>query len=551
MKSKIFGLFAFSIFALVFLMGFASAAVILGPIELISIPSSVDHAAGSFNIVFNLTNTGTISALNWSASTVTSGASIAFNDDSIAVAEETITATVTFPDTIGQNISGVINVTNATGITYTTLSFSVTTTPEEITLCNDVGNPGELKIKDIDFTNNGLSSATFGDDKEWFPFEEIEVEIDVENDGSYDIDNIEVSWGLYDVDADEWVVDFDEEDEFNIKDGDTETFTVSFKLDDDLDVDLEDFSDDADNYRLYVVADGTIDDSGSPHDGNETCAFDYEPASIIIESDFVILDNIQIPEVVQCGADVQVTANVWNIGEDDQEDITIIAYNQELGINAQFIIDDIDAFDSGSMDLTFAIPGNAEEKTYSIKLTIYDEDHDVYENDYDGDRSIFSVFLEVEGNCGAGSGTGVLISASLESEAKAGKDLTVKAIITNNEDELKTFTVSAAGFAQWASSFTVDRTNLILSAGESANVLFTFDVNKDASGSQSFTIELVSEDNQVTTQPVSVNIESARPLFGITGLVTTDNAYLWGIGLLNIILIVIIIIVAVRIARRK
>ncbi len=550
MKSKLLGLFAFSIFAFIFLMSFTSATLSFSPT---TVTTSKIHGETSATINFDLiAGTGTnYTNLQWSGIS-TEGTwgtlpttQISLNEDQTA----SLTATLSgiSANFIGP-ITGNITVINGT-MTATTAILDVTinmTAPSEIQLCNAIGTLEELEIKDIDFTNNG----GFGDDDEWFPFEEIEVEIDIKNDGDYDIDDIEVSWGLYDVDADEWIVDFDEEDEFNIKDGDIETFTVSFKLDDDLDVDLEDLSSDTDNYRLYVVADGIIDDSDSSNNGQDTCAFDYKSASIIIEDDFVVLDNIQLPEVAQCGADVQITANAWNIGEDDQEDITIIAYNKELGINEEFIIDDIEAFDKEPMDLTFEIPKDAEEKTYSIKLTIYDEDHDVYENDYDDDRAIFSVFLEVEGNCGAAVGE-VSISASLGSEAKAGKDLIVTAIITNNEDELKTFTVSAAGFTQWASSYTVDKTNLILNAGESVNVLFTFDVNKDASGSQAFTIGLISEDNQVTSQPVSVTIEERSGLFGLTGAVTSDNAYLWGIGFLNIILIAIIIIVAVRIARRK
>ena len=54
----------------------------------------------------------------------------------------------------------------------------------------------------------------------------------------------------------------------------------------------------------------------------------------------------------------------------------------------------------------------------------------------------------------------------------------------------------------------------------------------------------------MTTQPVSVAIEERSGLFGLTGLVTSGNAYLWGIGALNVILVIIIIIVAVRVARR-
>ena len=54
----------------------------------------------------------------------------------------------------------------------------------------------------------------------------------------------------------------------------------------------------------------------------------------------------------------------------------------------------------------------------------------------------------------------------------------------------------------------------------------------------------------MATQPVSFNIEEKSGGFGITGgAINSDNWYLWGIGALNVILVVIIIIVAIRIAK--
>ena len=402
-------------------------------------------------------------------------------------------------------------------------------------------NPGDLyvRIKDITVTEG------FGDDEEWLLLDEVEVEVEIENKGDDDVDDVSIEWGIYNVANDEWVIEIDEEDEFNLKDGDEEKLTITFRVDDDdFELDLDELGD---SYTLFVRATGEVDNDTNP----KTCASDSEGVTIEEESDFVILDDIKVPEVVQCGAKVQITADVWNIGEDPQDDVTIIVFNKELGINEEFMIDEIDEFDNELMDLTFEVPKNAEEKTYSLRLTVYDEDHDIYENDYDEDRSIFSVFLKVEGNCGAVGPSEVLISANLESEAKAGKDLVIKATITNNGDELETFLVNVAGISQWASSYTVDKKNIVLNAGASTDVLFTFDVNKDASGDQGFTIELLSGNNQVITQPVSVVIEARSGLFGLTGAVTSGNAYLWGIGLLNIILIIIIIFVAVRIARRK
>ena len=554
MKNKILGLFAFSIFALVFLMGFANALISLDPITVYTIPSNVDHAAGSFDIIFNLTNTGTAGNLNWSASTVTSGASITFDDSYIAVgAEETITATITFPKTI-TDISGVINVTEVGQTTYTTLSFSVLVTPSDVQLCNAVENPGDLKVKDIDFTNrgisqnNGLSYTKFGDDDEWFPLDEIEVDIEIENNGNEDVDDIEVEWGIYDTQENRWIIELEDEKDFNLKDDDKETITISFQLEEDLDVDLDEL-DDGDHYRFYVIATGDVDDGTTP--APKTCASDFEIAEIIIESDFVVLDNIQYPETVMCGGTVQITADVWNIGDEDQDEVSVDLVAKALGLDKLTLIGDIDAFDNDKFSFTFTVPNDAEEKTHTLRFQVWDEDNDVYENDFDEDESEFFLPLKVEGNC-AVEAAPFSVFTIVESGGKAGEELVVKATITNTGDETATYILNIAGYSEWASSAEVNPNTLTLIEGEMEDVLITFDVNKDAAEKKSSFNIIFSGDVSVTKQVSGVLIEkSARPFLGITGLVTTDNAYLWGIGLLNIILIIIIIIVAVRIARRK
>jgi len=433
--------------------------------------------------------------------------------------------------------------------------------PLEITACSELGNPGELRVKDIDFNNLGIlilkeSSGDiyleFGDDDEWFPLDEIEVEIEIENNGDFDIDDIEVIWGIYDTNSNKLIIEFDDEKDFNLKDGKDEIITISFQLEDDLDIDLDDL-DDGKHYRFYVIATGTIDDSKAGDlDGDETCASGSDNAEIVIENDFVVLTDVQYPETVQCGENVQISAKVWNIGDDDQDEVKVEVHNNDLGLFHRTVeIGDIDAFDDDVYNFNFRVPNDAEEKTHSLSFQVLDEDFDVYENDFDDDDSEFTLPLRVSGGCNVEK-SGVSISANIESGGKAGEQLVVKTTITNNGDELNTFTVNVAGFTQWASSYTADRTSLVLGAGDSVDVLLTFDVNKDASGSQSFTIELVSEDNQVTTQPVSVAIEGKRSgLFGITGaVITSENAYLWGIAILNIILVLVIIIVAVRVLKK-
>ena len=417
----------------------------------------------------------------------------------------------------------------------------ISTTPLEIQSCTS--NPGELRVRKISFTNNGQ----FGEKDKWFPFEEIKVEIQTENNGDYDVADISLEWGLYNTKSNEWVVDFDEEDEFDLDEGDRENFIVSFKLDDNLEVDLDEL-DDGQHYRLYVMITGTIDDKNSPNDGDKTCAFDYKEAEIIIEKDFVILDEINIPETVQCGENVQLTAKVWNIGVRDQDDVYVLVNSNELGINNKKIeIGDISAFESEPMNLIFTIPKDAQEKTYSIKLTVYDEDNDIYEND-DDKQSIFSVFLKVEGNCVVQPD--VLISASLESDAKAGEDLVIRVVLTNTATAAKSFTLDISGHETWAEILESPET-ILISSGDFEEAYIKFNVNKGVSGTKTFSIKVYSDSQLLATQPFSVNIEP-RGFLGITGFpVLEGDAYLWGFGILNIILVIIIILVAIRIARKK
>ena len=382
-----------------------------------------------------------------------------------------------------------------------------------------------------------------------------QVEIEVKNDGNDDVDDVSVEWGIWDTQAGEWIIDLDEADEINIKDGDKETLTVTFVLDNDLDVDLEDLND-GNNYRFYVIATGTVDNQTSP----ETCNSDSEVASIIIESDFVVLDDIEIPETVQCGETVQVSASAWNIGDRDQDEVSVEVSGREtaLGVSRTLDVGDMNAFDRQPLSFTFNVPRNlnlpdsSNQTFYALVFQVIDEDGDVYKNDFDDDDSEFVVPFKVAGNCGAGGAAGALtISANLVSGGNAGDDLVVKATLTNNDVSLKTYSISAAGYTEWADSASVNQRTLVLNPGQSSEVVLTFEVNDDASGSYTFFIEAVSG-TEVVRQPVSVNIAPKQQGGLFERLFAGGESWpLWVIGFLNLVLIVIIIVVAIRIANRN
>lgn len=393
-----------------------------------------------------------------------------------------------------------------------------------------------VDIKDIQVIEG------FGDDEEWLPFDEVEVEIEVENKNDDEkIKDIELEWGLWSEETDEWVIELDDVDEFDLKKDSEETVTINFKVNEKkLDVDLDELEDG--DYTLYVRAKG--EEQEDPE--FNVCSIDSEEVKIFIESDFVILNDIEVPEVVQCDSEVQITADVWNIGDSDQDEVVVVLYNKELGLSEEIEIGDIDAFDSEPLDFTFQLPKDAEEKTYSLKLTVYDEDHDIYENDYDDEQSIFSVFLKVEGSCSVGEAS---VNAVLESGGQAGKPLIIKATIVNTGDKSTTYMLNAAGYAEWASTAVLDQNTITLEAGQSKDILLTFQVKKEALGDNLFNLEVLAENELIVSKPVQVTI-TKRGL-GITGgAIFGDNWYLWGIGALNVILVILIIVIAVRIARK-
>ena len=555
MKSKTLTLISLSILSLVVLMGLVVATT-SSVIDITdrSIPTSVSENAGSFTFTFNLTYTGTFESADISfAGSTTSIGSItiptATSMNGTANESRIITGTINnFANQGGNTLNAVINATFGISTddenTFSVTITDVSNTPSEVTDCQSTGNPGnDLRVKNIDINNNGMNdNEKFGDDDAWFPLDDIEVEIEVENNGDDDFEDIEIEWGLWDTSADEWVIELDDEKDFNLKDGKDETIKITFNLENSLDVDLEDLTD-GDNYRFYVIANGKNEDTS-----NDICEYDFEDIELVIEENFVVLHDFQFPETISCDSEMQILVDLWNIGDEDQEDVSVRVHNSELGISEFIEVGDIDAFDKEEFSVTVKIPEEADEKFYSIKLDVYDEDNDIYENDFDDDEAKFNVVFQVSGSCGKTADA--LVSASLESGGIAGEELVVKATIVNSGDDSATYKLNVANYAQWAVSGNPEINTLLLNKGESRDVLIRFDVKEDALGEESFNLEVLSNGELVLTQPVSVSIEEAQKGFpGIkSGL--NGNTYLWIIGALNVILVIIIIIVAIRVARR-
>lgn len=406
----------------------------------------------------------------------------------------------------------------------------------EATYCTygDVG--GWIRIDSVDDEEKDNS-----DSWEWLPLDNVELTVEIENkETDYDIDGV-IEYGLFDKNENEFI--FEDEMDFSVDEDESEEFTIEFKIDP---TELNDDTSDGE-YIFYIKV---YDDDEA--DEETQCKQWTHDISIRRNKDEVTIDvnDLQIPADIQCDSNSELVLDLYNIGTDKQEDISVILSNRDLDIRVIQDIGDIKVGDKEEIRIPFTIPANAEEKLYVFTLEIYDEDGDLYElEDHDNDDydAVFSFQLPVSGNCKIIPS--VIISAGLESEAKSGQELLVKSTITNTASNSVTYNVQATDYESWASLSDLSPSVVSLGSGESRDIYIKLNVNEEASGSKTFNIEAMSN-GQPIRQPVSVTIEqSSGFLNGITGNAVAGNWYLWGIGLLNIILIIVIVVVAIRIAK--
>lgn len=429
-------------------------------------------------------------------------------------------------------------------VTITATADDTTSASGKITSEGDYCDYSNLGSNlDITIDNLDVTGESFGNDEEWYAFDTVEVEIVVENNGNDDIKKIEIEWGLFDKNTGKFIID-DKESDFNLNDGDDKTVTITFQLDKDIE-DLQDGD-------LIFIAKATGEDK--EFDSDDTCTSDSASISIVIPNDFVVLDNLKYSESVFCGTDVQITADTWNIGDDDQDDVSVRIFSKQLGIDKRIDVGNIDSFEKEKLDATINIPTNLEEGTYQLEFWVYDDSDDVFQSE-DDDDSVFYSNIKLEGGCKGSSSSGTtskaLITASLETGGFAGQEMKIKAKITNTGTSMQTFKIEANGYEDWAELVTINPNSVLLDTGDSEEVILTLNVNDNALGEKSFNIKLTPNQGSAISQPVTVTIEKSGSFGSITGgIIGTGNWYLWGIGFLNLLLIIIIIIVAVRVVRK-
>ncbi len=414
------------------------------------------------------------------------------------------------------------------------------------TFCS-VGDAGsDLEITDVKIDNKD------GDDDEWSPRDKIEVEVEVTNNNNNDkIKDVFVEIGLFDSTGKNIIKDMEDLDDEeidlgSIDDDDEDTAMFTFTV-------PADFEDD--NYKLVIktYSDDLGQDVECSSESNDLSDDLFETIEGEREEDeekHIIFDNIKVsPNPAQCSEKIQITGELFNIGDEDYEDqVRVTMFSEGLGINTEKTIrEDFDQGDSELVDFEFDVPATTEEKLYTIEFrTFYDYDDDDDSYDEVSDEK-FTTSIRIAGNCNI-QNTNVAITANLDSEtpeAVPGKQVIINSKLRNTGDVATSYTVSVSGNSEWSSVSSIEPKIVNLLPGESRDVSIALTINEDATGDKELTIR-ANYDGKTTDQRIVLTIGDGKMAPADLGPFVNhlrDNWFIYLIILVNLVLIIAIILV--------
>ncbi len=451
----------------------------------------------------------------------------------------------------GVDLSNLKFGTNNIGITAKDLNENAASNTINFVLSTSfckAGEKGDLVLKDV-------SIETDGDDEDvWKPLDVLTVEVEVENEGDDEVQDVIVELGFFDSNGNNFADDFDYENDDeekidlgDLNDGDEEIVTFKFKIPADFD--------ERGSFKLAIKA--YSDDEEELHcadrssDLSDDFFEDIEIESEDDEGKFIVFDNIVIaPTESVCGDSVKLTADVFNIGDDEQDQVKVNLRNTKLNLAlSREIKDDLSEGDKKKIEFEFIVPENLEDGPYILELdSEYDYRSGTYRESSDDSTlttlKVFGCKAQIPDNA-----RNVAVSAKLDSDAISGEDLIVKVSVTNLGQSQSDFAIAASGYENWADLNSISERLINLRSGESKEITVSLNVMPDAEGEKSFIIEVRSGD-KLDTREIAVNIKKMAG--GGTGfkLDLGGNSLVWIIGIINVILIILIIVVAARISRR-
>jgi len=399
--------------------------------------------------------------------------------------------------TLSMSASGLISFTPTNldvGIHEVTITVkdtsNVEVTKKTVIVVGEPEDNGAVVIEDIEVNDET------GDDSEILPGDELEVNFDVSNEITTDMNDIRVRVWIED-DTGTRISDRIDTDNFDIQGKDVEAKSVALRV-----------PVDADKGTHYVVFETT----GEDDDGNNV--YDLAFAEIAVErnSHDLLIESVTFnPEDVTCGGPVEIAIKVVNIGTSKEDDVFVTIKNTKLGLDYKSEVFEVD--DSGSdVDYTvrtvFDVPKSAAEDLYSLDVKAT----------FNSDSDTETKFVDMSVSCGSPAESDVeLNTASNFANVAAGQTVKFVVEIKNNGASAADFVLSATGVQDWA-IVTIEPGDISLASGASipAN-LYVTPKSGAALGTHTATLTLEQDGNVVTTKEFTVNVESKQPT--VSGLV--------------------------------
>jgi len=449
------------------------------------------------------------------------------------------------PSSFGYGVfSSPINI-NSNCVNNTNLPFSFTLSPVSLSFVNDFCSDGENGT-DIEILNVEDNQIDNEDAWQWQPLNNIEIDVKIKNNRADSIDVI-IEYDLYDPESNEFILDNPQEVDLSIDEKSSETATIDFEIPTNLDFDSS-----SKDYYLFIKAyeDGDEEAQCVSHSAKLSSSY-YQRIRIEKNKNDVIVTNIDSIDNAMCGETIDISARLTNIGRNDEKKVKVQLTSSELSINQEIEVDSLDTGSSKEVTFTITVPADVQEKIYNLDFTTYmdyDKDDKTYGEVSDKE---FKKPLKVEGNCQSSlSAEDVRITATLESDAVAGQEITVQANVQNTGTKETTYNLIVSGVESLGTLVEVDPQTLTLKAGASKNVLITINANDDSSGDYTFTIKAIYG-GKTKDQSVSVTVQGKQSLISGSFLESLKSNWLiWVIVLVNVVLIILIILVAVKISRR-
>jgi hypothetical protein len=501
------------------------------------------------NGTFTLTNIGTVDLTNI-AFTSSGAFTVGFTPSQIdSLVKGATSPTITVTPISLSNLKFGTNTITVTAKDLANTAQAATQFSVTKSFCESGAAGGNLSITKAKINNED------GKDSDWKLRNRITVEVKVRNDGTNTVKDVSIDLGLFDDQGNDRSndLDFISSDEQtsevgSISDGNDETVTFEFQVP----VDMV-----TGNYRLAVKAYSTslgetkeCTDTSSSLNSNVYQDINIDPEDK--KERFISIENIDMPTQAVCGSPVSGSFQIFNVGEDNQDQILVKIDSAQLGLRQE--IESKTSLDQGEdrkLDFHFNVPSNLKDGTYTVNFKPqYDYRNGVYREE---SEETFTASLAVIG-CNFvdinNQASPIVITASLDSEVKAGSKLVVSSIIKNSGTGTLNVILDAKGFQSWSSLDSISKRVLTLAPGQSESITLTFNVNADVSGSKSFLIE-ASANGSVESQEVEVKFPTATTSDNINfSSLTSGSGLIWLIIAVNVVLVLLIVFAVIKIARR-